>query len=47
MRIALTDLELDHLVVIYPGTRAYPLTDRVTVLPLTQLTQGVHALARI
>ncbi|RLT44942.1 MAG: ATP-binding protein [Chloroflexi bacterium] len=40
MRIALTDLELDHLFVIYPGSRAYPLADNVTVLPLTQLAQG-------
>jgi len=40
MRIALEDLGLDHLVVIYPGTRAYPLSDRVTVLPLTHLATG-------
>lgn len=40
MRIALTDLELDHLFVIYPGSRAYPLADNVTVLPLAQLAQG-------
>ena len=44
MRIALEDLGLDHLVVIYPGARAYPLADRVTVLPLAQLAQGGHAL---
>jgi len=35
MRNALDDLSLDHLVIIFPGTRAYPLADRVTVLPLT------------
>lgn len=33
MRIALTDLALDHLVVLYPGERSYQLADRVTVLP--------------
>ena len=44
MRIALDDLSLDHLVVIYPGVRAYPLADRVTVLPLTQVAHGDHAL---
>jgi len=44
MRIALDDLSLDHLVIIYPGTRAYPLADRVTVLPLTQLAHGGHVL---
>ena len=44
MRIALEDLGLDHLVVIYPGLRAYPLADRVSVIPLAQLAQGGHAL---
>lgn len=40
MRIALEDLALDHLVVIYPGVRAYSLAERVTVTPLTQLVHG-------
>lgn len=44
MRIALDDLSLDHLVVVTPGTRAYPQADRVTVLPLTQVAHGDHAL---
>jgi len=44
MRIALEDLGLDHLVVIYPGLRAYPLADRVSVMPLAQLAQGGRAL---
>ncbi len=33
MRIALADLGLDRLYVIYPGERRYDLADRVTVLP--------------
>ncbi|MGA0845577.1 MAG: DUF4143 domain-containing protein, partial [Luteolibacter sp.] len=37
MRSALVDLELDHLWVVYPGDRSYPLNERVTVLPLDQL----------
>ncbi|GAB4399237.1 MAG: ATP-binding protein [Anaerolineales bacterium] len=37
MRTALTDLQLERLVVLYPGDRAYPLADRVEVLPLTVL----------
>ncbi len=37
MRIALEDLELDHLTVLYPGRERYPLADRVTVAPLTDL----------
>ena len=44
MRIALEDLGLDHLIVIYPGTRAYPLSDRVTVLPLAHLAAGGAAI---
>jgi hypothetical protein len=44
MRIALEDLGLNHLVVIYPGTRAYPLSDRVTVLPLAHLAAGGAAI---
>lgn len=40
MRIALHDLKLDHLSVLYPGTRSYDLARRVTVLPLTVLASG-------
>ncbi|MEW5988062.1 MAG: DUF4143 domain-containing protein [Chloroflexota bacterium] len=35
MRIALDDLKLDQLVVIYPGERPYPLAERVTAVPLS------------
>jgi predicted AAA+ superfamily ATPase len=37
MRIALTDLKLDALYVVYPGRRRYPLADRVEAVPLTAL----------
>lgn len=37
MRIALTDLELEHLTVIYPGDKVYPVAERVTALPLAHL----------
>ena len=40
MRVALADLQLEHLVVIYPGNRAYLLGDRVTVTPLAKIAQG-------
>jgi uncharacterized protein len=40
MRIALEDLKLDRLVVVYPGERRYRLADRVDVLPLTDLVAG-------
>jgi predicted AAA+ superfamily ATPase len=40
MRIAVEDLALDQLRVIYPGDRPYPLADRVIITPLRQLAQG-------
>lgn len=42
MRIALDDLKLDRIVVVYPGDRRYPLSDRVDVMPLVKLV-GVGA----
>jgi predicted AAA+ superfamily ATPase len=35
--IALKDLKLDRIVVLYPGDRRYPLADRVEVMPLAEL----------
>ena len=40
MRIALTDLKLDHLTVLYSGERPYTLAERVTVAPLTVVAEG-------
>ncbi len=40
MRIALEDLKLDRLVVLYPGDTAYQLADRVEVVPLSALAAG-------
>ena len=37
MRVALADLRLDHLWVLYPGDRTYPLDDRITVLPAARI----------
>jgi uncharacterized protein len=34
MRIALADLKLDELLVVYPGERSHPLADQVRVVPL-------------
>lgn len=44
MRIALDDLQLRHLFVVYPGRDAYKLDKRVTALPLEQITTrlGFH-----
>lgn len=37
MRIAMTDLGLDRLIVIYPGARRYPLAEKVEVVPLVEI----------
>ena len=37
MRIALSDLMLDRLIVVHPGDRRYALTDDVEVIPLIEL----------
>lgn len=37
MRIAMNDLKLDRLIVVYPGDRRYPLADGVEVVPLIEL----------
>jgi hypothetical protein len=36
MRIAMADLKLDAMYVVYPGRRRYPLADRIDVVPLAQ-----------
>jgi uncharacterized protein len=37
MKIAMEDLGLDRLIVFYPGERAYPLAERIQVMPLIRL----------
>jgi predicted AAA+ superfamily ATPase len=40
MRIALTDLKLDELRVVYPGEKRYALTNKVEVVPLAELVNA-------
>ncbi len=40
MRIALADLKLDEIHVVYPGTRQYALADNVNVVPLAQFVKA-------
>ena len=40
MRIALADLKLDELRVVYPGTKRYTLAKKVEVVPLAQLVNA-------
>ena len=37
MRIAIEDLRLDQLMVLYSGERQYALSEKVTVVPVTTL----------
>lgn len=39
MRIAMTDLKLDALFVLYPGPKRYSLADRIEVLPATAVAE--------
>jgi predicted AAA+ superfamily ATPase len=41
MRIALEDLRLDRLILLYPGTKAYSLAASVNVLPAVEVVQFV------
>lgn len=38
MHVAIDDLKLEHLWVVYPGTLRYPLTDKITALPLQEIS---------
>lgn len=40
MRIAIADLGLDRLIVLYPGSRTYDLNSQVRVMPLGSLANG-------
>ena len=47
MRIALADLKLDRLIVVYPGERHYALADSVEVIPLVDLADSAGYAARL
>lgn len=40
MRIALEDLRLDHLAVVYPGRQTYALSEKITVVPAESAVLG-------
>jgi len=39
MHIALTDLKLDHLYIIFPGQICFPVSDQITVCGLDKLSE--------
>ena len=44
MQIALGDLKLERIAVVYPGTKRYPLAEGVEVVPLEALVDGIEGL---
>lgn len=46
MRVALQDLNLKHLFVVYPGSGPIALHERVTAIPITELPAGIIALVK-
>ncbi len=44
MRIALDDLHLDRLDVVYAGDKTFPLADRVRAVPAARLFDDVEPL---
>lgn len=44
MRIALEDLQLERIAVVYPGFRRYSLAERVEVVPLAEVAAGLGGL---
>ncbi len=42
MRVALPDLELERLIIVYPGLRRFPLADRIEAVPLAEVAAGAQ-----
>ena len=40
MHVAIDDLGLEHLWVVYPGSVRYPITDRITAMPLVEVNEA-------
>jgi hypothetical protein len=45
LHIALADLHLDKAWIVYPGTAAYPVHERVDVVPITALADRIGFMA--
>ena len=46
MGVALADLGLEHLWVVYPGSKRYRLDDAITVLPIEAVSEIARAVGR-
>jgi hypothetical protein len=38
MSVAIQDLKLEHLWVVYPGDQEYPVEEKISVMPISSLT---------
>jgi predicted AAA+ superfamily ATPase len=43
---AISDLQLDHLWVVYPGEHRFPIEKKITAMPLTRVSELPSAVAR-
>ena len=39
MRLAIAELDLDHLYVVHPGSESFPLSDTVTAVAASRVTE--------
>ena len=46
MRVAMQDLGLTHLWIVYPGTETYPLDDAISVLPVSDISALARSFAQ-
>ena len=44
MRTALAELKLEQIAVVYPGTKRYPVAERVAAVPLEAVADGMKGL---
>ena len=47
MRVAIADLQLQHLWIVYPGGETYSLDDRITALPVSRVPEFATGLPRV
>ncbi|MGR3303852.1 MAG: hypothetical protein ACUZ8I_15310 [Candidatus Scalindua sp.] len=46
MRIALEDLKLERIAVIYPGKKRYPLSKKIEVVPFDEILGGIKRIIK-
>ncbi len=46
IRVAINDLQLSHLWIVYPGSESYALADNISVLPVSDTPKLINQLVR-